>query len=76
MYRGSALFCMHVEELAQLASYTTYVAKFTYEQYATINQTNTGRFDPRVFVNCLQVSSKQTCKQLTKTLGSKRPAFV
>ena len=31
------------------------VAKFTYEQYATINQSTAGRFDPRVFVNCLQV---------------------
>ena len=48
------------------------IAKFTDEQYATINQSTAGRFDPRVFVNCLQVSS---CKQLTKTLGSKRPAL-
>ena len=32
-----------------------WMAKFTYEQYATINQTNAGRFDPKVFVNCLQV---------------------
>ena len=47
------------------------IAKFTDEQYATINQSTAGRFDPRVFVNCLQVS---TCKQLTKTLGPKRPA--
>ena len=31
------------------------VAKFTDEQYATINQSTAGRFDPRVFVNCLQV---------------------
>ena len=31
--------------------------KFTYEQYATVNQSNAGRFDPRVFVNCLQVVS-------------------
>lgn len=30
MYRG-ALFCMHVEELAQLASYTTYVVKFRHQ---------------------------------------------
>ena len=43
------------------------VAKFTDEQYATINQSTAGRFDPRVFVNCLQLL---TCKQLTKTLGS------
>ena len=46
------------------------IAKFTDEKYATINQSTAGRFDPRVFVNCLQV----TFKQLTKTLGSKRPA--
>ena len=46
------------------------VAKFTDEQYATINQSTTGRFDLRVFVNCLQLL---TCKQLTKTLRSKRP---
>ena len=40
------------------------VAKFTDEQYTLlINQSNAGCFDPRVFVNCLQV-----------TLGSKRPA--
>ena len=32
-----------------------YTAKFTDEQYATINQSTAGRFDPRVFVNCLQV---------------------
>ena len=44
------------------------IAKFTDEQCATINQSTAGRFDPRIFVNCLQVS---TCKQLTKTLGSK-----
>ena len=31
------------------------IAKFTDEQYATINQSTAGRFDPRVFVNCLQV---------------------
>ena len=31
------------------------LAKFTYEQYATINQSIAGRFDPRVIVNCLQV---------------------
>ena len=44
----------------------TVVAKFTDEQYTIINQSTAGRFDPRVFVNCLQV--------LTKTLGSKCPA--
>ena len=32
------------------------IAKFTDEQYATINQSTAERFDPRVFVNCLQVS--------------------
>ena len=42
------------------------LAKFTDEQYTTINQSTAGRFDPRVFVNCLQVA---TCKQLTKTFG-------
>ena len=31
------------------------VAKFTDEQYTTINQSTAGHFDPRVFVNCLQV---------------------
>ena len=31
------------------------VAKFTNEQYTTINQSTAGRFDPRVFVNCLLV---------------------
>ena len=62
------------------------VAKFTNEYYTTINQSTAGRFDPRVFVNCLQVEKCcerrvhinslhsqhfSTCKQLTKTLGSK-----
>ena len=32
------------------------MAKFTDEQYATINQSTAGCFDPRVFVNCLQVA--------------------
>ena len=31
------------------------VAKFTDEQYTTINQSTAGCFNPRVFVNCLQV---------------------
>ena len=31
------------------------VTKFTDEQYTTINQSTAGRFDSRVFVNCLQV---------------------
>ena len=46
------------------------LAKFTDEQYTTINQSTAERFDLMVFVNCLQV----TCKQLTKTLRLKRPA--
>ena len=33
------------------------IAKFTDEQYATINQSTAGHFDPKFFVNCLQVSS-------------------
>ena len=45
------------------------VAKFTDEQYTTINQSTAGHFDPRVFINCLQMTS--TCKLLKKTLGSK-----
>ena len=32
-----------------------HLAKFTDDQYTTINQSTAGRFDPRVFVNCLQV---------------------
>ena len=32
-------------------------AKFTDEQYATINQSTAGHFDPRVFVNCLRTYS-------------------
>ena len=35
-------------------SYVDIVAKFTDEQYTTINQSTAGCFDPRVFVNCLQ----------------------
>ena len=31
------------------------IAKFTVEQYTTVNQSKARRFDPRVFVNCLQV---------------------
>ena len=33
------------------------VAKFTDEQYTTINQSTAGRFNPRVFVNCLPLVS-------------------
>ena len=29
------------------------ITKFTYEQYATMNQTNAGRFDPRVETSCI-----------------------
>ena len=32
--------------------------KFTDEQYTTINWSTAGRFDQRVFVNCLQVACK------------------
>ncbi len=32
-----------------------FVTKFTDEQHTTINQSTAGRFNPRVFVNCLQV---------------------
>ena len=46
------------------------LAEFTDEQYTTTNQSRAGRFNPKVFVNCLQA-----CKQLTKTLGLKRPAL-
>ena len=45
------------------------VVKFTDEQYTTNNHSRAGGFDPRVFVNCLQV------EQLTKSLGSKCPAL-
>ena len=31
------------------------VTKFNDEQYATINQSSAGRFNLRVFVNCLQI---------------------
>ena len=37
------------------------VVKFTAEQYTTINQSRAGRFDPRIFVNCLQV--KKCCER-------------
>ena len=47
--------------------HTILVTQHSTEHYTTINQTTAGRFDPRVFVNCLP---------LTKTLGSKRPAVV
>ena len=47
---GGLITCMRAHRHTYM-----YIAKFTYEQYATINQSNAGRFDPRVFVNCLQV---------------------
>ena len=46
------------------------IAKFTDEQYATINQSTAGRFNPRV------LSTSYKCKQLTKTLGSKRRSIA
>ena len=43
------------------------------EQDATGNdKSNAGRFNPEVFVNCVQDDS---CTQLTKSSGSKCPAF-
>ena len=43
------------------------IVKFTDEQCATINQSSAGRFDPRVFVNCLQAFVQVPCK-FTSTL--------
>ena len=40
------------------------LAKFTYEQYATINQSNAGCFDPRVFVNCNEMLLRNCCQML------------
>ena len=34
------------------------VAKFTDEQYTTVNQSRAGCFDPKVFVNCLQACTQ------------------
>ena len=62
---------LHNSDAVEAHSCIDIVAKFSDEQYTTINQSTAGRFDPRVFVNCLQVTA---CKQLTKTLGLKRPA--
>ena len=68
-----------------LCIYATFiiVVKFTDEQYAIINQSIAGLFDPRVFINCLQVV---TCKQLTTRMdvfgcvglcmGLKRPVSL
>ena len=41
----------------------SYIAKFIDEQYATINQSTQGSLS----------TAYKTCKQVTKTLGSKRP---
>ena len=61
----SIAVCIYVVDAVEAHSCVDIVAKFTHEQYTTINQSTAGRFDPRVFVN--------TCKQLTKTLRLKRP---
>ena len=73
-----------VHDAVEAHSCVDIVATFTDEQYTTINQSTAGHFDPRVFVNSsLQLSRLAhscqqlfavSCKQLTKTLGSKRPA--
>ena len=67
--RGGSVSCCQPHCSTAVRSNTN-CSEITDEQYTTINQSTAGRFDPRVFVNCLQV----TCKQLTKTLGSKHPA--
>jgi len=43
------------------ASATDIVVNFADEQYTTINQSIPVHFDPRVFVNCLQV--EKCCKR-------------
>ena len=43
------------DDTAEAHSCVDIVTKFTDEQYTTINQSTAGQFDPRVFVNCLQV---------------------
>ena len=57
---------------------TSFGAKVADDHCTSVNQSTAGRIDLRVFVNCLQVRGKHavvtSCKQLTKTLGSKRPA--
>ena len=45
---------MIIVDAVEAHSCVDIVAKFSDEQYTTINQSTTGRFDPRVFVNCLQ----------------------
>ena len=75
----------------QLACYTlVYITSndtrfLSKTQLIMINQSNAGRFDPKVFVNCIQDDQDDgykmmmmhtgSCTQLTKTFGSKRPAF-
>ena len=43
------------DETTGFTNNVSLVGKFTDEQYTTINQSTAGRFNPRVFVNCLQV---------------------
>ena len=43
--------------LVYIAYNIIYTEKFTDEQCTTINLSTVGRFDPRVFVNCLQVEN-------------------
>ena len=43
------------DDTAEAHSCIDTVTKFTDEQYTTINQSTAVHFDPRVFVNCLQV---------------------
>ena len=65
-WSGSSVLCSGIHSLAisdvvrmnlhsfiQVYKTFTIVAKFTDEQYTTINQSTAGRFDPSVFVNCL-----------------------
>ena len=37
------------------------IAKFAYEQYATINQSTAGRFDPMVFVRDKDPQVETSC---------------
>ena len=68
------LFYCNDVDAVEAHSCVDIVAKFTEELYTTINQSTAGCFDPRVFVNCLQVYT-YTCKQLTKTLRSKHLVY-
>ena len=50
------MWCSRIlDDAVEAHSCVDIVAKFTDEQYTTINQSTAGRFDLRVFVNCLQV---------------------